>query len=457
MNKRGISAVIAIVLIILIVVIGVGIVWKVVLPLFAKIDYLSYSDVQLNIVFQGYTVYDPDMKFAFVQIERGRDEVDVTGLEIGFNFGGTTKTYQTTAVPEPGGKYTYKFNFTADGLEDEGTPNKVTVAPIFMLNNKIKLGEILDEKDMPMRKVYLSINEWKDARIEAEDNFVVDYPGGGSEPGCIPNCTGASCGDDNGCEGKCIVQDCGLNMKCDSSGECIEDYGEIPESCGNGTIENDESCDDGNSQGGDGCSADCKIEITDCGILDQDGKSYILVNDISGGETDACISINANNIIFDGRGHTINVTYADLDYIVGRYGAGIAASPIYPETESRKNITIKNVIITNAKSQGIYLEKVDDSTISNINASNNGYYHGIMLFMTKRILLENNILNDNKQYGIIFWGAEDNTLKDNMMCNNRDADFGCWGSEEHTDLGNIYSTDYECGDWLQPSVGTCSA
>ena len=183
MEKKGISAIIATVLIILIVVVGVGIVWKVILPLFAELGYLSYSDVQLNIVRQGYTVYDPEMKFAFVQIERGRDEINVTGLEIAFNFNGSTKTYQTKEVPEPGGKYTYKFNFTADGLEEEGNPNKVSVAPIFLLNNKPKLGKILDNEDMPMGKVYLTLEKWKDANLEAEDNDIVDYPNGGDEPG----------------------------------------------------------------------------------------------------------------------------------------------------------------------------------------------------------------------------------------------------------------------------------
>jgi len=454
MKKRGISAVVATVLIILIVVAGIGIVWKVILPLFAKLDYLSYSDVQLNIVFQGYTIYDPDMKFAFVQIKRGQDEVDITGLEIGFNFEGTTKTYQTTAVPEPGGKHTYKFNFTADGLADEGDPDKVTVAPIFILNNQIKLGEILDEETMPLGKVYLSINEWKDARIEAEDNSIVTHTGPGDQPGCAPNCTGASCGDDNGCEGKCIVQDCGLNMKCDSSGECVEDYEEIPESCGNGTLDLGESCDDGNNLDGDGCSADCKIEISDCATLDQIGKSYVLTNDISGGENDACIIIEANDTTFDGQGHTIDVTHSGAG-AHGRYGAGIATEPVYPE-KWLSGVTVKNTVITNAKSQGVYFQQTIDSTISGINSSNNKEYHGILLFITKRILIENNILNDNAQYGLaaLFSTPEDLSLKNNQICNNRDTDI-VLGSGTHTDLGgNTYLTE-DVGDWLGPSAGTC--
>jgi len=42
--------------------------------------------------------------------------------------------------------------------------------------------------------------------------------------------------------------------------------GEIPEGCGNGLIEGDEECDDGNSEAGDGCSISCTIES--CSSLD---------------------------------------------------------------------------------------------------------------------------------------------------------------------------------------------
>ena len=189
MKKRGISAVVATILIILIVVVGVGIVWKVVLPLFAELEFLSYSDVRLNIVFQGHTVYDPNQNFAFVQIERGKDEVNVTGIEIGFNFDGTTKTYQSKKVPTPNGKYTYKFNFTNDsdmGIPQDVAPDKVTVAPIFMINNKKRLGKILDTEDMPVGRIHLSAEAWKKANEEAATAIIVttnpNNPEGPGEP-----------------------------------------------------------------------------------------------------------------------------------------------------------------------------------------------------------------------------------------------------------------------------------
>jgi surface protein len=241
-EKKGISAVVATILIILIVVVGVGIVWKVILPIFAEIEYLSYSDVRLNIVFQGYTVYDPSKDFAFVQIGRGQDDVNVTGLEIGFIFEGNSKTYQTEAVPEPGGRYTYKFNFSADGLKDE-VPSKVTVAPIFRRNNKFKLGKILDEKPMPSGNIHMSPGEWITARQEATQNILVIHPFGGTNPG-VPvvdpvdppaECTtneacddGLSCNGVETCDGvNCVAGtpvDCGDKICNEDTDSCEQGY-----------------------------------------------------------------------------------------------------------------------------------------------------------------------------------------------------------------------------------------
>jgi hypothetical protein len=238
MKKKGISAIVATILIILIVVVGVGIVWKVILPIFAEIEYLSYSDVRLNIVFQGYTVYDPSKDFAFVQIGRGQDDVNVTGLEIGFIFEGNSKTYQTEAVPEPGGRYTYKFNFSADGLKDQ-VPSKVTVAPIFRRNNKFKLGKILDEKPMPSGNIHMSPGEWEEARQEATQNILVIHPFGGTIPGVPENESEVECVF-TGVEicGNGVDEDCvgGVDDGCDVlgyffAGDGVENDPYIIENC----------------------------------------------------------------------------------------------------------------------------------------------------------------------------------------------------------------------------------
>jgi cysteine-rich repeat protein len=40
--------------------------------------------------------------------------------------------------------------------------------------------------------------------------------------------------------------------------------------CGNGAVDEDEMCDDGNDVSGDGCSAECRIEACGNGILDRE-------------------------------------------------------------------------------------------------------------------------------------------------------------------------------------------
>jgi cysteine-rich repeat protein len=40
------------------------------------------------------------------------------------------------------------------------------------------------------------------------------------------------------------------------------------ESCGNGVLDVGEGCDDGNTAGGDGCSAICQVEVCGNGVLD---------------------------------------------------------------------------------------------------------------------------------------------------------------------------------------------
>ena len=278
MNKRGISAVVATILIILIVVVGVGIVWKVILPIFAELQYLSYSDVQLNIVRQGFTVYDEEQHFAFVQIERGGDDINMTGIEIGFNFGGTTKTYQSMNVPTPNGKYTYKFNFTNDsdmGIPQGIAPDKVTVAPIFTINNKERLGKILDSEDMPVGRIRLSALEWEKANKEAATPIVVTTGSGdGEEPG-----------------------------------EPVEPV-VPPITCENGEIE---------------YRGKCVIPVDSCQTLALAGEYYLLNKSLS--TTDDCFRIDEDNIIIDLGGYK-------LDGLGGKWNSGVITS--------KENITIKN-------------------------------------------------------------------------------------------------------------------
>ena len=72
-----------------------------------------------------------------------------------------------------------------------------------------------------------------------------------------------SCDDGNtkagdGCSGDCAVED---GWRCPTPGEpCIERIEEEDAVCGDGLLDGSEICDDGNIESGDGCSSECRIE-----------------------------------------------------------------------------------------------------------------------------------------------------------------------------------------------------
>jgi len=391
-KKRGISAVVAAVLIILIVIVGVGIVWKVILPLFAELGYFSYSEVQLNIVFQGYTVYDPAQHFAFVQIERGRDEVNVAGLEIGFIFEGDSTTYQTEAVPEPGGKYTYKFNFTDDGLEE--VPDKVTVAPIFLLNNQFKLGEILDEEDMPIGRVYLSIEKWKEANEEAADNNITK--GIGSSEGEVTKDLYYYDSDGDGYGNDSISQEFDSGSQGTGyvlvAGDCDDfDDSRSPgkEEIFNNAI--DENCNGFN-------------ELNDCVYLDGSGN-YLLINDLDLDEDEdlierACFFVRADGVNINLGNHEVHVN----DW---------STSPTGVRFDDYNGVALSN------------------GTIS-------GFYSGMFTNGGSRISITDMNFTGNSN-GPQFYFSEDIILEDSFMCGNVN-DVGCMGSSNLSGEGNYFSS-----------------
>ncbi|MCD6497600.1 MAG: DUF4215 domain-containing protein, partial [Deltaproteobacteria bacterium] len=87
-------------------------------------------------------------------------------------------------------------------------------------------------------------------------------------------CDDGNVADGDGCSSQCKLEtDCGNGVKegveqCDDgnvqNGDGCSDHCTLEPVCGNGTIEADEECDDGNVADGDGCSSQCKLE-TDCG------------------------------------------------------------------------------------------------------------------------------------------------------------------------------------------------
>ena len=145
--------------------------------------------------------------------------------------------------------------------------------------------------------------------------------------------------------------------------------------------------------------------LGNCAILDQAGKTYNLIADISNSASKACMNVSENNIILDCQGHTIDGTDT-----AGSYGINITRT-----TANNTNITVKNCIITDWDSS-IYLYKSSNNTLSNITASGNSY--GIYLTSSSNNNTLSNLNVSSNDYGIILETSSNNNTLSNLNVSN---------------------------------------
>ena len=169
MKKRGISAVIATVLIILIVVAGVGIVWMLVIPMLQNSSLsISRERTQVSIIIsKGYTVYDKDKAFAFVQVERGDDNESISELNFIFEIEGNSVIYETIDAPIRNGQKVYSFNFSRDRIV--GIPSFVSVAPVYLSGGRKIVGDITSRVAIPIQSATVSLMD----DINSKSNKVI--------------------------------------------------------------------------------------------------------------------------------------------------------------------------------------------------------------------------------------------------------------------------------------------
>lgn len=95
-----------------------------------------------------------------------------------------------------------------------------------------------------------------------QNGFFCDAAGQCISTSCTPTanpCGTRVCG--TATNGTCGAVNCGPNNGlCDPGFECNQGTGQCITLCGNGIINTDEACDDGNTNNGDGCSNVCQIE-----------------------------------------------------------------------------------------------------------------------------------------------------------------------------------------------------
>jgi hypothetical protein len=362
-NTRGISAIVATVLIVLISIVGVGIIWGVILPLFGEMDYIGYSDVKLDIVTQGYTVYDPDLHFAFVQVARGNDDLDLAAIEVVFDINGSSVPYRNTDVPGKNEKKTYKFDFDNDGIT--GVPSSVSIAPVFDLNGQERVGELIATAEIPVQRTGLSPTEVQTIGSPIVSVVREDYE---TTTTFTP-----------------INTSCTTNQACNDGSSCtVNDT----QRCVNGTLEStcrgtllSEIYDNDVDENCDGW-----VDLTRCAVLNQSGRNYRLagdlqVNSFSGA---SCFNIAASNVSFNLNGKTI-YTLADL-----KGSAIVSENQNYVQVSNGKirgfdnvSLNLSNVhqglfqnLLIEATGGGIYLKDGASNTFRNIVLNYNKVYLG---------------------------------------------------------------------------------
>ncbi|MFA5061065.1 MAG: archaellin/type IV pilin N-terminal domain-containing protein [Candidatus Pacearchaeota archaeon] len=137
MHKKGVSNVVATILLILITIVAVFLLWSLI-----KFFNFRFDFADLTILDEGFTMYNPIEKIAMVQVERGKDDATLSGLEVIFSVGGNSYVYQTPSAPNLNEKRVYYFNLCKDGI---GFPEKISVAPIFSYDSQEHSGEIISK------------------------------------------------------------------------------------------------------------------------------------------------------------------------------------------------------------------------------------------------------------------------------------------------------------------------
>lgn len=103
-------------------------------------------------------------------------------------------------------------------------------------------------------------------QVDNDGDTKIDFP---NDPGCSSSTDNTESPDP-----VCPIQQCPPNFTCNTNNQCVPNA-----VCGNGIIEQGETCDDGNTNNNDGCSSTCQIQnvpLPQCSdLIDNDGDGKI--------------------------------------------------------------------------------------------------------------------------------------------------------------------------------------
>lgn len=171
-------------------------------------------------------------------------------------------------------------------------------------------------------------------------------------------------------------------------------------------------------------------KIRSCTTIDSPGK-YVLVRDITNEDGGTCIEIQANNVQFDGNGHTLR----------GPHTHGSAAVAAVHSNELQ-NVTVRNLHVSNwelgvgaravqnlsiigvetrENVNGILVYESTDVLISDSDVADN--YFGITAMLSKSVEIRSNEVRSDNRSGILVNESRDVTVADNTV---NETEYGIW-------------------------------
>ncbi len=180
-QKRAISAVVATTLIIFITVAAIGIIWTAVMPTIKEGLEDEGMQGELSVItIGGYTIYDPENEIIQVQVKRGNDDKNYSGILIILHFEEGDAGSMRVDAPEKNSVKVYSFNVT-----ERGIPERISISPIILKGQQEIVREITSNVWVPKRKI---------VDVPGPEDDLVDWDDGGDS-----RCDEAVDSDCDGC------------------------------------------------------------------------------------------------------------------------------------------------------------------------------------------------------------------------------------------------------------------
>lgn len=164
-------------------------------------------------------------------------------------------------------------------------------------------------------------------------------------------------------------------------------------------------------------------EIDSCTTITESG-TYTLTTDIENSDAETCIQIEANDVTFDGAGHTIDGIDGSGTDGIDIQGANVTVTEnVVTDWETGINVDTNDVAISNSVVEsnrvGIYLELVRDVTVAANEIRANGA--GIYAFVSSELTIADNAVTSNRDVGIAIDDTSLSVISNNTVTGNDGA------------------------------------